>query len=668
MILVYRKMSFLLCNDFVRYPCKNEAHSFFLLTGLAEVYHLKKKVEEIDMSKRTRQSCFPAGFPGIKPVMVCVLSLMMLPLFAQVDYFTIDVDSLFGLWMGDSDWGDVDNDNDLDLMMVGYGLGGATGQGFHKFYRNDGNSTFTLLDTGMMGVGNGSVRFADLDNDNDLDAIVSGQYLFNIDSTRVYINNNGIFTDSNANLPPRVSNSISIGDYDNDGDQDILMTGGTIAQSAVGYLEIYRNDGNFNFTQVNVMTPGIRNGHAEFGDYNNDGWLDICLAGSAGSGNYVTKILKGSSSGTFTELPLAFLGLRYSKVAWVDYDCDGDLDLLVSGSYVNESPSEFRLYRNDGNDVFTDVAQTNVLGERQGDMVWGDVNCDGYPDIILNGLITNTSTVANVYLYNPQSALFEDSQTMIYLKYACMSLGDYNNDSRLDMSLCGHYDYQDYWNELYLNSYTATNAAPGAPAGLGVTITQNDVQLHWQAATDDHTPVPGLTYNLRVGSTPGGSDIISAMAVPATGWRKLARPGNAGIRLFYLLPGLADGTYYWSVQAIDNNFAGGAFAPEQSFTLGVANNDLTSPPITGVSIYPNPFQAQTTLSFQLAKTAPVRVDVYNLKGQLVKTLQVAALTKGEHRLVWDGSGQQANPVANGLYFARIIVDNSVFTHKMILMK
>lgn len=620
------------------------------------------------MSKRTRFSFLPGSVSGVRLVMICLFFAMLHPLFAQVDYFTIDVDSLFGLWMGDSDWGDYDNDNDLDLMMVGYGLGGATGQGFHKFYRNDGNSAFTLLDNGMMGVGNGSVRFADLDNDNDLDAIISGQYLFNIDSTRVYINNNGVYSDSNASLPPRVSNSISIGDYDNDGDQDILMTGGTIAQSAVGYLEIYRNEGNFNFTQVNVMTPGIRNGHAEFGDYNNDGWLDICLAGSAGSGNYITKILKGSSTGNFTELPLALLGLRYSKVAWVDYDCDGDLDLLVSGSYVNESPSVFRLYRNDGNDVFTDVAQSNVLGERQGDMAWGDVNCDGYPDIILNGLITNTSTVANVYLYNPQNALYEDSQTMIYLKYACMSLGDYNNDSRLDMSLCGHYDYQDYWNELYLNSFTATNAAPAAPTGLGATITQNDVQLIWQAATDDHTPPAGLTYNLRVGSTPGGNDIVSSMAVSSTGWRKLARPGNAGTRLFYLLPGLADGTYYWSVQAIDNNFAGGAFAPEQSFTLGVANNDLTAAPITGFNVYPNPFQSQTTFTFQFAKATTARVEIYNLKGQLVKTLFTTGLSRGEYRLNWDGCDQQANPVANGIYYARITAENHTITHKLILLK
>jgi hypothetical protein len=609
-----------------------------------------------------------SGLSSSRLTLLLLSLILVFPLFAQVDYFTLEVDSLFGLWNSESDWGDFDNDNDLDLMMVGYGLGGATGEGFHKFYRNDGNSVFTLVNTGMMGVGNGCARFADLDGDNDLDAVIAGQYLFSVDSTRVYINNGGTFTDSGANLPPRVSNSISFADYDNDGDLDILMTGGTIDDSAVGYLEIYRNEGNFNFTQINVMTPGVRNGCAEFGDYNNDGWQDIAVAGSAGSGNYITKILKGSSSGIFTELPLTLLGLRYSKITWADYDCDGDLDVLLSGSFVNESPSVFKLYRNDGNDQFVDLTQPYVLGERQGDLTCGDVNSDGYPDIILNGLITNTTTVANVYLYNPQSTYFEDAQTMIYLKYACMSLGDYNGDNRLDMSLSGHYDYQDYWNELYYNSSTVANNAPIAPTGLNATVTRNDVLLYWDAASDDHTPALGLSYNLRVGTSPGGNDIISSMAVPSTGWRKIARPGNAGNRLFYTLNGLSNGTYYWSVQAIDASFTGGAFAAESIFWVGVANDDNVSVPISEIGVYPNPFSTQSTICFELKKPGNTRVEIFNLKGQLVKTLLHARMDMGTQNLNWDGNDDQSRPVTNGIYSIRVENNNQIETKKIMLIK
>jgi len=601
-------------------------------------------------------------------IMLLFFCISAAPLVAQVDYFTIDVDDLFGLWYSESDWGDFDNDNDLDLMMVGYGLGGATGQGFHRFYRNDGNSVFTLLDTGMIGTGNGCARFADLDGDNDLDAVISGQVASNVDNTKIYENIEGIFVETDAVLPPRVSTSFSFGDYDNDGDLDILVTGGTIAAGTVGYLQIFRNEGNFSFTVIDAAPTGVRSGWAEFGDYDNDGWLDIGMAGSAGSNNYITKILKGSSSGVFTELPLTLQGLRYSKVAWVDYDCDGDLDFLVSGSFSNESPSLFKLYRNDGNDVFTDAPQTAVLGERQGDLAWGDVNNDGYPDIILNGLITTTTTTANVYLYDPATGYYVDSQQMIYLKYACMSLGDYNNDSRLDMSLSGHYEYQNYWNELYLNSYTVNNTPPGVPTNLFVQQGTDSVTFSWDAVTDYRTPSAGLSYNLRVGTTPGGNDIVSSMSNTGTGWRKVARPGNAGQRLFYELRNLTPAAYYWSVQAVDVSFAGSAFATEQILYYGVANDDPQLSPIAQVSNHPNPFTAGTMLEVELRQAGSTRIAIYNLRGQLIRVLNDSSLASGRHSFGWDGRDAAGQDVASGIYSARIENGDDIRYHKMMIIK
>jgi hypothetical protein len=618
---------------------------------------------------RKHNALFESLLNPYRFVMVALLVVFTCsPLLAQVDYLTSDVDTLFGLWYSDSDWGDFDNDNDLDLLMAGYGLGGANGQGFMKFYRNDGNSQFALLNTDLVGVGNGTTRFADLDGDNDLDIFICGQALFGVDTTRVYVNNNGVYVDSGFQFPPRVSSSASFGDYDNDGDLDILLTGGTIDDISIAYIQIFRNEGNFNFTQIDVVTPGIRYGNAEFGDYNNDGWLDIAYAGSAGSSNYVTKILKGSSTGTFTELPLTLLGLRYSRVAWVDADCDGDLDLLVSGSFVNESPSVFKFYRNDGNDVFQDFAQPYVLGERQGDMVFGDLNNDGYADLILNGLITTTSTVANVYLYEPTTGTYVDAQTMIYLKYAAMSLGDYNNDGRLDLSLSGHYEYQNYWNYLYQNSYTVNNTPPTAPTGLSAYVTGNNVILSWDAATDMQTPAEGLTYNLRVGTTPGGNEIVSSMADNATGWRKIARQGNCWTRTFYQLNNLSDGTYYWTVQAIDNTFAGSAFAEQPSFTIGVAVDDDTTIPMPIVSSYPNPFTAATHLNVNLKAAGSLKLEIFNVKGQMVKTLANTSFTIGNHAFTWDGTDENLRKVSAGLYTARLTTTQGTSVKKLMLIK
>ena len=402
-------------------------------------------------------------------------------------------------------------------------------------------------------------------------------------------------------------------------------------------------------------------------DYNGDGWLDIALTGRAESGVYISKLYKGSSTGAFTEVAADFYGLRYSRIAFVDYDCDGDLDVIISGSFENESASLFKLYRNDGLDTFTEVTQPAVIGERQGDMVYGDINNDGYADIILNGLITNTTTVANVYLYDTASGLYVDSQQMIYLKYAAMALGDYNNDSKLDLSLHGHYEYQNYWNDLYYNAYTAVNSAPSAPVNLNEVVLDNSILLAWDAATDTQTPAPGLTYNVRLGTTPGGNEIVSCMAT-AAGWRKIARPGNAWHRNFYQVDDLPNGHYYWSVQAIDQAFVGSAFATQRDFWIGVANYDALIPAISRVSAQPNPFQSVTSISFALSRPETASISVFNLKGQLVRTLSTGNLQAGEHTLSWNGLDVNGITLPNGIYFLNIEASTQNITHKITLLK
>ncbi len=600
-------------------------------------------------------------------VLCCCLATSRIQ--AQTNYLVIDVDDLFGLWYSESDWGDFDSDHDLDLIMVGYGAGGQTGQGFMKLYRNDGNSAFNLHDNAMLGAGNGCTRFADLDGDNDPDAIVCGQSASGVDTTRVYINSGGAFTDCGFSFPPRVSSSISIGDYDCDGDSDILLTGGTLADASTGFIHIFRNEGNFDFTQVEVYAPGIRNGNAEFGDYDEDGWPDIAFTGSAGSGNYVSKLLRNNGEGSFNEIAASLAGLRYSRIAWVDYNCDGALDIILSGSFSNESPSVFKLYRNDGNGVFTDIPQPNVIGERQGDLAWGDINNDGYPDIIVNGLETTNTYVEKLYLFNPQTGLYEDGQTLTYLKYAAVTLGDYNDDGRLDMNVSGLYSSGNYWNEMYINAVGSANTPPSPPLILASEVDYSNATLSWGSATDSQTPDAGLTFNLRVGTTPGGTDVVSPLSDPATGWRKVARPGNAWQRNFQNLIGLPDGIYYWSVQAIDNSFAGSPFAQEQTFTVGeVAGLDQLSPALAMLTCSPNPFNRETKLELTLAKPARLEAKVFNLKGQLVHTLAAADLTAGTHTLTWAGIDSRGNSVPSGVYTIRVIAGNSICTQKLMFIK
>jgi hypothetical protein len=84
--------------------------------------------------------------------------------------------------------------------------------------------------------------------------------------------------------------------------------------------------------------------------------------------------------------------------------------------------------------------------------------------------------------------------------------------------------------------------------------------------------------------------------------------------------------------------------------------------------YPNPFNPETTITYNLAKDGPVELTVFNSKGQKVCTLVDANITAGKHSVVWHGQDASGKTVASGIYFYRMKTDTTQDIHKMILMK
>ncbi len=84
--------------------------------------------------------------------------------------------------------------------------------------------------------------------------------------------------------------------------------------------------------------------------------------------------------------------------------------------------------------------------------------------------------------------------------------------------------------------------------------------------------------------------------------------------------------------------------------------------------YPNPFNPETTISFNNPESGKVSLSIYNIKGQLVKTLIDEETPAGTHSLVWNGKDERGKNVASGIYFTKIKTDNSIQTKKMLLMK
>lgn len=101
----------------------------------------------------------------------------------------------------------------------------------------------------------------------------------------------------------------------------------------------------------------------------------------------------------------------------------------------------------------------------------------------------------------------------------------------------------------------------------------------------------------------------------------------------------------------------------------VSNNDNVNPVVTGLGAnYPNPFNPNTTLSYSIKERGHVKIDIYNLLGQKVKTLVNGVMTAGAHTVSWNGMDDNRRPVASGVYFYKMQSGTYTNTRKMILMK
>jgi hypothetical protein len=180
--------------------------------------------------------------------------------------------------------------------------------------------------------------------------------------------------------------------------------------------------------------------------------------------------------------------------------------------------------------------------------------------------------------------------------------GDYENDGRLDFLITGASSSINA-PQLWHNNMPVSNAPPAAPSGLSATTSGNTASFNWSAPADDHTPGAGLNYNVRIGSTPGASDVVAPMAL-TNGLRLLPALGNARTNSFYKLPA---GNYYWSVQAIDTSFAGSPFATEQQFTIAAPR--IIQPLMLGNGQFQFSFTNESSAIYEVLGTTNVALPV-----------------------------------------------------------
>ncbi len=100
----------------------------------------------------------------------------------------------------------------------------------------------------------------------------------------------------------------------------------------------------------------------------------------------------------------------------------------------------------------------------------------------------------------------------------------------------------------------------------------------------------------------------------------------------------------------------------------VSNENLIDSPVSRLKAYPNPFNPDVTISFNMPSAVDCNVDIYNIRGQKVKSLHKGLLSAGDHNLRWNGTDNKNRSVASGIYFARIKTPRQSRNIKMMLMK
>jgi len=608
-----------------------------------------------------------------------ILRLWFIIIAAIYSQTFVHVANLYGVGDCAVCWMDYDKDGDLDIFLSGVDVdqGNYQGSTIHlttRIYRNDGGGVFTDININLPLARD--IDWGDYDNDGDLDILMSGT--FTATSSRILKNEgNGNFTEINSGISDIGLGAVDWGDIDNDGDLDFVITG--IRNNADVAL-LFRNDGNNQFTEITSTILGVRYGSVDFGDSDNDGDLDLLISGHYHATNVnICEVYLNDGNGWLT---WSNAGLTRGDliVSWGDYDNDGDLDILSAG---NDQVG--KIYRNDGNNIFTDInVDLNGGANRTGPAYWGDFDNDGDLDVVrIRGLFDP----AVLYINEDGDQFIETSAGLSEIGRGGAAAGDFDLDFDLDLLFAGADGYYTgpeltYWwtftSDVYRNENSSLNDPPGVPTGLSALVMQNSVRLSWHRSIDNQTLSPGLTYNLRMGISPNGIEVVSPMSDPVSGQRLIAQRGNADHDTSWTIKNLTPGTYYWSVQAIDHSFVGSAFAPEDSFVItpvGIGHTDINIPDkFVLYQNYPNPFNNTTVIPFQLSTPAFVRLSIFDVQGRLINTLRYEKLPPGDYTSFWDGTDRKGEPVSSGIYFYRLTVRDSKTnanhhqTHKMLYLQ
>ncbi|MEH6538332.1 MAG: T9SS type A sorting domain-containing protein [Psychroserpens sp.] len=576
----------------------------------------------------------------------------------------------------EADWGDFDNDGDLDILIFYTDDDNHNGSKQCRILENT-TSGFIILDVGFPVIENSgsnrysSAKWIDYDNDGDLDVYFTRSPMFG--GNKLFKNNpDNSFTEVVTPITTLETGSVppSWGDYDNDGDLDLLYFGRE--NSTTWKLKIYNNDIATNsFTDSNLdFGDTFIKSTESWGDFNNDGYVDIMVfkptTDNLAYTNSNLAILKNNGNGSFTELIFNNIdGLfggyisaytnQNGDAKWGDFDNDGYLDILITGKNESSSASALTsLYKNNGDETFTEINIDNVY-DLSGEVYieLGDFDNNGYLDIVQTGRNEVDGVLDRTRIFLNTNGVFTDLENETFLRNiqaGMVTIADYNNDNLLDFLVLGEFDFSHRRVSLYENlGGGVVNTAPQIPTNLNTQFLNNELIFSWNSSTDAETQSNGLSYNISIIK---GNDILVSSNSLANGKRTIVGIGNAYQNQFFKIVDPEPGIYKWRVQTIDTGYLESLFTAEQTYELDALS--VVDLQLEELNIYPNP--TDNLINIQ-SKTLIDIISIYDINGRLLQINQPSNSSL-EYQL-------DVSHLSQGIYFLEMQSNNLKQTQKFI---
>lgn len=472
-----------------------------------------------------------------------------------------DANIAFTVW-SNAVFFDYDNDGNPDLLLVGRGGDWRVGQDkkFARLYRNTGEE---------------------------------GGYMFE----EVYRTGLKQYCDE------MYFNTISIGDYDRDGYNDILIM---CYDDNGRSIDLYKNnsgDGTFSLQQnaipqaghevteevlidpnnpdlgtkrvtVNKFYPAS-NGAVMFGDLDNDGWLDIFYTGYSNTSRGI-RTYRNMQDGTFMDVtPVDDIsGAFQSQSVLGDIDGDGTLDIMVTG-HVEDWNRVSSIYYNRIDPVtgkqqyiLHDSDASGIHAVNKANLLIADFNNDGLMDIVMNGDTGNDNRNRIYYRNTDGTFTLDESYPFFATREGGLNMGDINGDGNMDVILSGYKNADGYDSPLHVyvnrpaDNGLANNTPPLAPPSVDAVYADGKLTITWEQSTDGISAQKSLRYNIYVRNNTTGKIWMMIPADISTGRVRVGTDLQTSLSSHvkeYSISMPEGDNYTVGVQALDQSYAGSPF-------------------------------------------------------------------------------------------------------------